>query len=156
MIRFIVAVDEKLGMAKDGRQPWHLPTDEKYFLEQTQKYGGVVVMGRPTFEVIGHPLKERRNIVLSKKLHQAEGVEIAADLQQALHIAPDIWVIGGASIFAQTLQLADELYITRIEADFACDQFFPEFEEDFDLISKSIPYHENGVTFTFCIYGKKS
>lgn len=155
MIRLIVAVDQQLGMAKNGKQPWHLPTDEKYFLEQTQKYGSVVLMGRPTFEGIGHPLKERRNIVMSRSLKQADGVEIATDLQEALEIAPDIWIIGGASIFAQTLQFADELYVTRIEADFECDQFFPEFEQDFDLTHKSVPCHENGLTFTFCIYRRK-
>jgi dihydrofolate reductase len=156
MIRFIVAVDEKLGMAKNGRQPWHLPTDEQYFLQQTQKYGGVVLMGRTTYDVIGHPLKERRNIVLSRSLKYIEGVEVEKDLQNALRVAPDIWVIGGAGIFAQSLQYADELYVTRIEADFECDQFFPEFEDQFDLTSKSTPHHENGVTFTFCAYGKKS
>ena len=156
MIRFIVAVDQNLGMAKNGRQPWHLPTDEQYFLQQTQKYGGVVVMGRTTYEAIGHPLKERRNIVLSRTERHIEGVENATDLQQALRTADDIWVIGGAAIFAQTLQFADELYVTRIEADFECDQFFPKFEQNFDLASKSLPYHENGVTFTFCVYSRKS
>lgn len=154
MIRFIVAVDEKLGMAKNGRQPWHLPTDEQYFLQQTQKYGGVVLMGRTTYDVIGHPLKERRNIVLSRTVKNIENVEVETSLQKALHAAPDIWVIGGAHIFVQALQFADELYVTRIEADFACDQFFPEFEDQFELTSKSAPYHENGVTFTFCIYKK--
>jgi dihydrofolate reductase len=152
MIRFIVAVDQKLGMAKDGKQPWHLPTDEKYFLDETQKYGGVVVMGRSTFEVIGHPLKERRNIILSRKLQQAEGVEVVASLEEALRIAPDVWVIGGASIFAQTLESADELYVTHIEADYGCDQFFPNFKDQFELASESQVHHENGVNFKFCIY----
>ena len=152
MIRFIAAIDQKRGIAKEGRIPWHLPTDEQYFLQKTSQDGGVVLMGRATFEAIGHPLKERRNIVISKSLGPTEGIEVMNDLQQALHVAKDVWVIGGAAIFEQTLSFADELYITRIETDENCDRFFPEFEKGFELTSKSKPRHENGLTFRFCKY----
>lgn len=152
MIRLIAAIDQKRGIAKDGRIPWHLPTDEQYFLQKTNQDGGVVLMGRATFEAIGHPLKERRNIVISKSLGPAEGVEVMNDLQQALHAASDVWVIGGAAIFEQTLSFANELYITRIETDAGCDRFFPEFEKEFEPAGKSKPYNENGLTFRLCVY----
>lgn len=155
MIRLIAAIDQKHGLAKNGRQPWHLPTDEKYFLEQTQKFGAVVIMGSSTFEVIGHPLVERRNIVLSRTQQIIRRVEVMTDLQKALQVAPDVWVIGGAAVFEQTLSVADELYLTHIEADFGCDQFFPAFTNQFELVSQSPVQHENGLDFTFCVYKKK-
>lgn len=155
MIRFIAAIDQKHGLAKNGHQPWHLPTDEKYFLDQTQKFGGVVVMGHTTYTAIGHPLVERRNIVLSRTPQVIRGVEVMTDVQEALQAAPDIWVIGGAVIFEHTLSAADELYLTHIDADFDCDQFFPAYTNQFELVSQSSLQHENGLDFTFCVYKKK-
>lgn len=155
MIRHLVAIDQKRGMAKDGKQPWHLPTDEQYFLRETQTLGGVVVMGRKTYEVIGHPLRERRNIVLSDKPEEIEGVEVFTDLREALHAAEDVWVIGGASIFKQTMNAADELYITRIDSNFDCELFYPEFEQDFVLASRSEPQHENGLNFRFEVWKRR-
>lgn len=152
MIRLIAAIDRKFGIAKHGFQPWNIPIDEHYFLEQTARHGGVVLMGKRTFEVISHPLKNRRNIVLSRQTGHIEGVEVSDDLHMTLSTLADVWIIGGASVFEQTLPHADELYLTRIDADFGCDQFFPNFEDRFKLVKKGDGQEQNGFNFRFEIW----
>lgn len=153
MIRIIAAVDRKLGIAKHGFQPWNIPTDEQYFREQTSQYSAAVLMGSKTFEVIGHPLKDRKNYVLSREAVAASGAEVVHDLDDFLkNYKPDIWIIGGASVFAQALPYADELYITHIEADFGCDQFFPDFSQGFMHFNDEPPREENGFIFRYSVY----
>lgn len=155
MIRIIVAFDRKRGIAKGGVQPWSIPEDEAYFMQHTTSHGGIVLMGQKTLEAIGQPLPNRRNIVLSREMHEAEGVVYTQDLDKfLLNHMEDIWVIGGASVFEQTINLADELYITKIDADFGCDQFFPEFEHSFDRKSVSELHTQNGFIFTYETYTK--
>ena len=157
MIRLIAAVDQKMGIAKDGSQPWKLPSDEQYFQNQTLLHGGRVLMGRTTFAVIQKPLPRRQNFVLSHATEPIEGATIVHDLQAFLVEHPDVWVIGGASVYQQTIELADELYITRIEADFDCDQFFPQIDpEIFQLKQRSEFHHENDLTFYYEIYARAS
>ena len=154
MIRQIVAIDSKRGIAKNGVQPWKIPADERYFQDQTKTRGGVVLMGRKTYtDVIHHPLADRQNFVLSRNpgLH-LDGVSIVTDLQAFFAQHQDVWVIGGAAVYAQTFDLAEELYITKIEADLACDQFYPEYEDSFELVSQSVPYSQNGYSYSFCVY----
>jgi dihydrofolate reductase len=154
VIRIIAAVDLNLGIAKHGIQPWYIPIDEAYFNEQTVLHGGTVLMGKTTFDVIGHPLADRKNIVLSRT-GQIEGIDTAKNLQ-ILNTLSDVWVIGGASVFAQTIDLADELYLTQIEANFGCDQFFPNFNNKFKLLKQSEPMFENGFTFHYNIYQRQT
>lgn len=157
MIRFIVAVDRKLGMAKNGIQPWWIPADEKYFLDQTSQYGANVLMGSKTFEVIGHPLKDRHNYVASRDVVAAMGSEIVSDLDGFVRNwqQKDLWIIGGAAIFEQTLKYADELYVTHIEADFKCDVFFPKFSDSFMLFNEEGPSEDNGFIFRYSVYVRK-
>lgn len=157
MIRLIALLDKKRGIAKNGDQPWHLPTDEKYFLEQTSKYGGVVLMGQTTYEVIGHPLKDRHNIILSRNSNlDVPGAEITSNLEETLNKFNDIWVIGGASIFAQTITKASELYLTQVDADANCDVFFPDYEQNFELKAQSEEHKEKGVRFRFTVWRRRS
>jgi dihydrofolate reductase len=153
MIRHIVALDDKLGIAKDGDQPWKLPTDEKFFRDMTQKFGGVVLMGRKTFEVIGRPLPKRQNFILTHDTgYNAEGVSAVHDLDAFLSGHEDVWIIGGAEIYAQTLARADELYITEIEHDYGCDVRFPYYKDAFELVLASEPVQENDVRYRFKLY----
>jgi dihydrofolate reductase len=155
MIRLIAAVDRKQGIAKGGLQPWKIPSDEQYFKEKTAQFGGNILMGSKTFEVIGHPLSGRRNFVLTKDDFDDKGVELVRDLDDFLkNFKEDIWVIGGASVFEQTFASADEVYLTNIEADFGCDQFFPDLADNFELSEKSDLHEENGFVFIYCVYKK--
>src|ERR1700691_3334961 len=127
MFRLIAAIDRKRGLAKQGFQPWFIPKDEHFFPEQTKSLGGVVLVGSTTFATFKEPLAGRQNYVLTHDDTPREGAELVHDLEKFLGEwqARDVWVVGGANVFAQVMELgrADELYLTHIEADFGCNQF---------------------------------
>jgi len=158
MIRLIAAIDRKKGIAKGGLQPWHIPEDEQYFTEQTKQYGGTVLVGGTTFRTFREPLSGRRNYVLTRDKTPLAGAEIVDDLDKFLKDFQDkdLWVVGGANVYAQVLQAgrADELYLTHIQADFGCNQFFPEYESAFQLAEQSDLHEQNGFIFSFARYTK--
>ncbi|MGC1177122.1 MAG: dihydrofolate reductase [Candidatus Saccharimonadales bacterium] len=160
MIRLIVACDRKRGMAKKGFQPWYIPEDEAYFTEETKKYGGNVLVGSTTFKTFHGPLAGRQNYVLTRDETPINGVELVHDLGGFLESLEgrDLWVIGGARVFAQVMEAgeADELYVTRIEADFGCNQFFPDYEANFQLVERGDLKEQNGFIFSFARYAKKA
>lgn len=157
MIRQMVALDRNRGIAKDGAQPWKLPTDERYFSEQTKLYGGVVLMGRTTYEGIGMPLPERQNYVLTHD-GEFEAADISVVHDSAAFFAEhsDVWVIGGGVVFAETLDIADELYITEIDEDYGCDTFYPEYMTDFEPSQTGGWQVENATRFRFMVYRRNS
>jgi dihydrofolate reductase len=153
MIRHIVAIDTANGLAKNGGMPWSIPEDEQYFTDQTKLYGGIVLTGMGTYKTFNEPLKDRTNYVLTHQTEPIPGATLAHDLDQFfLDVSGDIWVIGGAEVFQQTLDRADELYITRIEASFDCDRFYPDFTGKFTLTSQSALHTQNGFIFRYEIY----
>ena len=133
-ISLIVAASENDVIGRDGALPWHLPADLKRFKKLT--IGHDVVMGRKTYqsilESLGRPLPKRRSLVLSRDLeYRPLGAEMASGLEQALELAAEddeIFVIGGASVFAEALPRADRLYLTRVHADIEGDVYFPEVD----------------------------
>ena len=129
----IAAVDEHLGIGYNNRLLCHLPADMKHFKSLT--VGHTVIMGRKTFESLPKgALPERRNIVLTRKADAVfAGCETAASLQEALALCAadeQVFVIGGASVYADAMPLADRLEITHIEARFEADAFFPEIDDN--------------------------
>jgi dihydrofolate reductase len=156
MIRFIAAIDSKRGLADDNGIPWDLPTDRKFFVEQTQK--GIILMGKGTYQEFKKPMHGRTNYVATfsdeKLLSGFEAVnDVPAFYEQ--HKDEVINNIGGAGLFSSTLDYADELIITQLEADFNCTKFFPKFDHKFKLVSKSKPHHENGITYYFEVWKAK-
>lgn len=148
MIRLIAAIDTKRGIAKNGTIPWDIPDDRLFFRKMTSSKGGVVLMGSRTFETIGHPLKNRRNIILSNQSKTVTGAEVTNNLS-ILNTLSDVWVIGGEVVYGQTINLADELYLTHVEADFQCDQFFPAYKESFVQKWRSETKDQNGIKFWY-------
>ena len=130
MISLIAAIGKNNELGKNGNLLWHLPADLKHFKEITTLHP--VIMGRKTFESIGKPLPNRRNIIITRDVkYKVPGSEIAHSLAGALDLFPDqneeIFIIGGGELYKQTMPIADKLYITRIEAeDKESDVFFPE------------------------------
>lgn len=156
MIRHIVAFDMKQGFAKGGVIPWYIPDDEAFFSSETKKYGGNVLVGARTFETFAHPLSERKNFVLTHDTTPIPGAVVVNDLQKFLaEFTEDLWVIGGAVSFEQTLDVADELYITKIDADFRCDRFYPEYESKFTVKAKSDPKTQNGFRYQYFTYVRR-
>ena len=113
-----------------NRLPWRLPEDLQRFKRLTM--GAPVIMGRRTRESIGRPLPGRRNIVVTRERAATwEGCVVAHSLDEALALAddaPEAFVIGGAELYAQALPRAARLYLTLIDADYAGDAWFPEFD----------------------------
>jgi dihydrofolate reductase len=123
----IAALSRNRVIGKNGNVPWHLPEDMKRFKQLTT--GHTVLMGRRSYESIGKPLPDRRNVVLSS--HPVPGVETYTsinDALKALSTEPVIFIIGGGDVFRQTLALADALYLTLLDREVEGDTFFPEYE----------------------------
>ncbi|HVC35990.1 MAG TPA: dihydrofolate reductase [Candidatus Dormibacteraeota bacterium] len=154
MIRFIAAIDIRRGLANENGIPWQgkLPTDVAYFRNKTT--GGNLLMGYGWYQEQEHPLANRRNIVATTKDELLrDGFEKVKDAREYLrNSTQDVWVGGGAQLFETTIDLADELYLTKIETDFHCTKFFPPYETNFKLVSSRGPIAENGLQFSFCIY----
>ncbi len=123
-------------IGKDNEIPWHIPGEQTFFKKTTM--GHCLIMGRKTFESIGHPLPGRRNIVVTRNTkYKAPGCEILFSFEEALEAAgkeEKVFVIGGQQLFAQSLARADTLILSIIDRDVAGDTWFPKFPEtDFVL-----------------------
>lgn len=129
ILSLIAAMDRNRVIGVRNGLPWHLPEDFKHFKAVTM--GKPVVMGRKTFESIGHPLPGRRNIVISRSDYSAEGIEVVTSIDDALALVSnvaEVMVIGGASIYEQLLPMADRLYITHVDTEVEGDAWFPEID----------------------------
>ncbi len=135
MLKIIVAVARGGVIGCKGMMPWHLPEDLAYFKRTTM--GSAVIMGRKTYESIGRPLPGRVNVVVSRSVDfQPVGVCVYHSLPEAVAAYPDAFVIGGAEIYRQALPMAGRLHVTRIDADFQGDTYFPVFDlSDWQLVS---------------------
>ncbi|MCG6201902.1 type 3 dihydrofolate reductase [Psychromonas antarctica] len=129
-ISMIAAMAENRVIGLDNKMPWHLPGDLQFFKRVT--LGKPVIMGRKTYQSIGRPLPGRANIVLTRdnQLH-IEGVHCVQTVEQALALikdAPEVMVIGGATIYEQFLHLASRLYLTFIDLKISGDTQFPDYK----------------------------
>ena len=136
MIRIIAAISKNRAIGKDNALLWRLSSDLKRFRELTT--GSAVVMGRKTYESIGRPLPNRRNIIVTRdESYSAEGCECFASLESALDACGrDCYVIGGGEIYSQAMPLADMLHITLVRGEFEADAFFPEIGKEWTKVSR--------------------
>lgn len=161
----IVAVDEKNGMGKDGKLPWHIPSELQYFAKKTKS--NVVIMGRKSWVSIPpkyRPLPDRLNIVLTRndEYELPDGVLRASSLDDALTLAEpsgdrEIFVIGGAGVFKEALSHpdCDTLYITEILKTFECDTFLPAIDTtEFERVYQSDTHEDAGIEFRFVRYDR--
>lgn len=128
-LTIVVATDSRRGIGINNKLPWHLPEDLAFFKRTTS--GHPIIMGRKTFESIGRPLPNRRNIVVTRNAEwKHDGAETANSLAQAITLAGEgeIFIIGGAQIFAEALPYTRRLIVTEIEHAFECDTFFPQID----------------------------
>lgn len=124
MITLIAAVGLTGEIGKANALPWDYPEDLKHFRRVTS--GKTVVMGRKTFESIGRPLPNRKNIVLSRTMPETEGITIVRDMKELLRSKEDLMIIGGEEIYFFFIDYADKLIITEIpEVIVDADAYFP-------------------------------
>lgn len=161
-LTLIVATDRAGGIGIGNALPWKLPQDLAHFKRTTS--GHPIVMGRKTFESIGRPLPNRRNIVITRNRNwQPDGIETADSLESALALAApaDVFVIGGAEIYRLALPLAHRLIVTEIDRVYQCDVFFPPIEAHQWQVTAREPHHadanaDNGaVDFAFVTYQRQ-
>ncbi|HYH96509.1 dihydrofolate reductase [Hyalangium sp.] len=126
----IVAMASNRVIGANNRLPWRLPADLARFKRLT--LGHTLVMGRKTYESIGRPLPGRTMVVVTRQRGYApEGVKVAHSVDEALALAQgddEVFIIGGAELYAQTMDRLDRLYLTRIEREFPGDTHFPEVD----------------------------
>ena len=161
MISLIADIGKNNELGKGNTLLWSMPADMKHFTKTTALH--TVVMGRKTFESIGKPLPNRRNIVITRDAdYKKPGIEVVHSLAGALDLFPgqneEIFIIGGAEIYKQTFDIADKLYITHIDAgDSGADSFFPEI---IPIVWNEIVHEEhqkdakNPFNYTFSVYEK--
>jgi dihydrofolate reductase len=134
-VTIVAAVARNGVIGIDGGLPWRLPDDLRRFKELT--LGHVLVMGRKTYESIGHPLPARTTIVVTRNPAWDPGsvdVRLAASVEDAVEAAaaldPEVFVVGGAQVYADALRLADRLELTWVDAEPEGDTRFPEVDWD--------------------------
>jgi dihydrofolate reductase len=162
IVSLLVAMDEKRGIGKGGGLPWRLSSDLKRFRELTM--GHHIVVGRKTFESIGRPLPGREMIIVTRGDGLApEGCFIARSVEDAIRFARDrgegeLFICGGAEIYAQTLGAADRIYLTLVHTDSDADTFFPEWNSD-EWVEQASERHsadeKNQHPFTFKVLARK-
>jgi dihydrofolate reductase len=130
MVSIIVAIAQNGTIGDKNSLLWHIKEDMRFF--RTTTSGHAVIMGRKTFESLGSkPLPKRKNIVITRAERDFEGAFTAHSLQEAIAMAEgdeEIFIIGGAQIYAEALSVADRMYITRVERDYEGDTSFPEID----------------------------
>jgi dihydrofolate reductase len=157
-LTMIVAIDAQRGIGIDNTLPWHLPEDLAHFKRLTS--GHPIIMGRKTFDSIGRPLPNRRNIVITRNgAWRHDGVEAVTSLDAAIALAGDApaFIIGGAQIFSESMDLADRMVVTEIAHTFNCDTFFPALDSNVWHETAREPHHSdaNGYDYAFVTYQRR-
>lgn len=160
MISLIAAIGKNNELGKNNQLLWNMPADMKHFRDTTR--GHTVIMGRKTFESIGKPLPNRKNIIITRdKTYLRHGVDVVHSLDEAIKLTKvstteEIFIIGGAEIYKQGIAVADKLYITHVNANFPeADTFFPEIIPILFLETSKEEHkkdRENPSDYTFSIY----
>ena len=130
MVSIIVAIAQNGTIGDKNSLLWHSKEDMRFF--RTTTSGHTVIMGRKTFESLGSkPIPKRTNIVITRSDAQFEGALTAHSLEEAIAMAEgdeEIFIMGGAQIYGIALDVADRMYITRVERDYEGDTSFPEID----------------------------
>lgn len=151
-ISLIAAIAKDRGIGYKNKLLVHLPPDLKHF--KTITSGHTVIMGQTTYESMGGALPNRSNVILTNDLNfKAPGCVILYSLEEALEYIEksteeEIFFIGGASIYRQSIKYADKLYLTVIDKEFEADTFFPDYS-DFQVVSESEEQDYEGLKFKY-------
>ena len=130
LVSVVAALARNRVIGVNNTLPWRLPEDLKHFKALT--LGHHLIMGRKTYESIGRPLPGRTTVIVTRDpAYRAQGCLMATSIDAAIDACggdPELFFVGGAQLYAQVLPRADRLYLTEIQADYAGDAWFPEFD----------------------------
>ncbi|MCB0407596.1 MAG: dihydrofolate reductase [Bdellovibrionales bacterium] len=162
ILSHIVAVSKNDVIGKNNDLPWSIPEDMKFFREKTK--GKALIMGRKTFDSVGHPLPHRLNVVITRqKDYHPEGAVVVSSMDEALALCEskmneygeEVFIIGGGQIFKETINMVDIIYLTRIHKDFDGDIKYPKvnplFFEEIERRDREEP-----VPFSFLTYRRRA
>jgi dihydrofolate reductase len=156
MVKIIVATSKNRVIGDSNSLIWYLPADLKRFKELTT--GNPIVMGRKTYESIGRPLPNRRNIIITRDVkYDVEGCEVVNSLEEALMICNNnCFIIGGGEIYKQSMSIADQIYLTLVHEDFEGDTEFPEIGSEWKMVTSQDfePDEKNKHKYSFIEYMK--
>ena len=155
-IAAIAAMSQNRVIGSENQIPWYLQEDFRFFKRTTLNHH--IIMGRKTFQSIGKPLPKRTNIVVTRNpFFIASGVITANSLENALSIAAEngeteAFIIGGGTIYEQSLPFLDKIYLTEVETEISGDTFFPKLDFD-EWQSSEVMSHpkDNKNDFNFTI-----
>ena len=157
IISLIAAIGKNNVIGKDNSLPWKLPEDMKRFKELTS--GKPVIMGRKTFESIGKPLPNRKNIIITRdKNYRAKNCIVVHSVEGALKAAKgneEVMIIGGEQIFKLFLPIANRMYLTFIDEDFEGDAYFPDYNKN-EWKEVKREEHENDYKYVFVDLERKN
>lgn len=159
MIYAIAALDEKDGIATSDGIPWDLPSDRDYVHHKIT--GSAVIMGYKTYTERVKPRKDGDSFVIARaSTPLRDGFRLVEDpvnfLKRYQSSSEVIWIAGGAKIYQELLPLTQKLYLTRINGDFNCTKFFPEFRQQFKLTSQSQEKTENKLKFCYEVWDSQA
>lgn len=134
-LSILVAHDKQRVIGYQNQLPWHLPNDLKHVKQLST--GHTLVMGRKTFESIGKPLPNRRNVVLTNNhSFKHEGVDVIHSIEEINDIPGQVFIFGGQTLFEEMIDKVDDMYITVVDGKFQGDTFFPPYTfEDWEVES---------------------
>ncbi len=158
MLCLIVAVSKNYVIGNKGNIPWKIKGEQKRFKELTT--GNTIIMGRRSYDEIGHPLPNRKTILISTtKAVENELCTTAGSLQEALSLVDltkeDVYVAGGAMLYKEALPLVERMYITHIDLEAEGDTFFPRFNEDDFIKEEDLPM-EGEIPYRYTVYRRKT
>jgi len=154
IISSIVAIGENNAIGKNNQLLWRIPADLKHFKEITT--GHTVIMGRKTFDSVGKPLPNRRNIIITRRTGlEIPGAEVVNTLDEALSLCDDneeVFIVGGAEIYKMAMDVTDKIYLTVVKGTFDADTYFPAIDPDKWMETDQIsfePDEKNPWAYTF-------
>ena len=157
----IVVVDKNWGIGKDGEQIVYIPGDLKRFKDFTT--GNTIILGRKTMYTFpgGKPLKNRRNLILSRNTDfKVEGGEVYPDLDSLMEHVTDsdnTYVVGGAMVYNTMIGRCDRAYVTKIDAEYPADCWFPDLDADpnWEIEWEGEQLEHEGVKYRYVNYRRK-
>lgn len=170
MIAHMVAASENNVIGRNNDLPWSIPEDTKWFRERTK--GRALIMGRKTFQSLGHPLPHRLNVVVTRDLNFEKSLpafpehspvkvfsEISTALEYCREIANryqnEIFIIGGGEIYKQSMNFVDTIFLTRVHADVQGDIYYPQIPGDLFELAKE-DHRKGDPAFSFLEYRRKA
>ena len=150
-LSILVAHDQQRVIGVNNQLPWHLPNDLKHVKKLST--GNTLVMGRATFDSIGKPLPNRKNVVLTRNTSFAhDGVEVIHSIDEIYNLSGHVFIFGGQTLFEAMIDKVDDMYITVIEDKYNGDTFFPPYTfKDWEVASsnKGVLDEKNTIPHTF-------